>query len=171
MAPRRVSAPNIPPTICCRRLASRCRGRARSAHLGAPESIGGTERLDRDRRSLRKRKPPISGDFDGASRTRTDDLLGAIPALSSPEFGLSRCFSGLRAGSPNTFPNSLQLVLQYDNARCCGRAEQSERRPVTPEVAGSSHVAPVNPCEFVFVVRVGQTAARFQRSRAHPPTH
>jgi hypothetical protein len=37
-------------------------------------------------------------------------------ALSWPKFGLSSCFPGLRAGSPNTFPNSLQPVLQYGNA-------------------------------------------------------
>jgi hypothetical protein len=51
----------------------------------------------------------------GASRTRTGDLLGAISALSWPEFGLTSGFLSAWAGSPNTFPNSLQLVRHYDN--------------------------------------------------------
>jgi hypothetical protein len=48
---------------------------------------------------------------DGASRTRTDDLLGAISAPSGSELGLISGFPSLRVGSPNTFPNSLQPVL------------------------------------------------------------
>ncbi len=50
--------------------------------------------------------------FHGASRTRTGDLLGAISALSGPEFGLTSGFPSLRVSSPNTFPNTLQPVLQ-----------------------------------------------------------
>jgi hypothetical protein len=37
-------------------------------------------------------------------------------------------FSNLRAGSPNTFPKSLQPVLQYDNARPSSRATAARRR-------------------------------------------
>jgi hypothetical protein len=48
----------------------------------------------------------------GASRTRTGDLLGAISALSWPEFRFTTCFPSRRASSPNTFINSLQPVLQ-----------------------------------------------------------
>jgi hypothetical protein len=79
------------------------------------------------------------------------ELAGLEPATSWvrsrrslwPKFGLFSCFSDLRAGSPNTFPNSLQPVLQYDNACPRGRMERSKRPPVTPEVAGSNSVAPV----------------------------
>jgi hypothetical protein len=40
------------------------------------------------------------------------DLLGAISALPGPEFGLTSGFPTLRVSSPNTFPNTLQPVLQ-----------------------------------------------------------
>src|SRR5438034_7609128 len=59
-----------------------------------------------------KRKTAALRRFHGASRTRTGDLLGAISALSWPEFGLTSGFSSLRDSSPNTFPNILQPVLQ-----------------------------------------------------------
>ena len=49
---------------------------------------------------------------DGASRTRTGDLLGAISALFWPEFSLASGFPSLPVSSPNTFPNTLQPVLQ-----------------------------------------------------------
>jgi hypothetical protein len=58
-----------------------------------------------------KGKAPVSRAFlDGASRTRTGDLLGAISALSWPEFGLTSGFPSLGGRSPNTFPNILQPV-------------------------------------------------------------
>jgi hypothetical protein len=56
--------------------------------------------------------PPLTAAENGASRTRTGDLLGAISALSGPEFGLISGFPSLRVSSPNTFPNTLQPVLQ-----------------------------------------------------------
>jgi hypothetical protein len=43
------------------------------------------------------------------------DLLGAISALSGPGFGLVEPFLHFYRGSPNTFPNRLRRVLQYDN--------------------------------------------------------
>src|SRR4029453_10816177 len=54
---------------------------------------------------------PLRGE---ASRTRTGDLLGAISALSAPGFSLTSGFPSLGVGSPNTFPNTLQPVLQSD---------------------------------------------------------
>jgi hypothetical protein len=57
-------------------------------------------------------KPPHLRGFHGASGTRTRALLGAISALSGPEFGLTSGFPSLRVSSPNTFPNTLQPVLQ-----------------------------------------------------------
>ena len=50
--------------------------------------------------------------FHGANRTRTGDLLGAIPAVFASEFGLVERFLGLRSRSPNIFPNTLHRVLQ-----------------------------------------------------------
>jgi hypothetical protein len=50
--------------------------------------------------------------FHGASRARTGDLLGAISALSWQEFGLTSGLLRLLVNSPNTFPNTLQPVLQ-----------------------------------------------------------
>jgi hypothetical protein len=38
---------------------------------------------------------PVSGGLDGASRTRTGDLLGAISALFWPEFGLTSALPSL----------------------------------------------------------------------------
>jgi len=61
---------------------------------------------------VRKQKELRLQAFHGASRTRTGDLLGAISALSGPAFGLSSGFPSLRVGSPNTFPNTLQPILQ-----------------------------------------------------------
>ena len=75
---------------------------------------------------------------DGASRTRTGDLLGAISALSLPEFGLTSALPSLRVSSPNSFPNTLQPVLQSDNAHHWDPSGRQERRPVTPEVAVAS---------------------------------
>jgi hypothetical protein len=96
-------------------------------------------------------KPPHLRGFHGASGTRTRALLGAISALFWPEFSLTSGFPSVRVSSPNTFPNTLQPVLQWDNAHHWGarratgrRGGRPERRPVTPEVAGSSPVAPAS---------------------------
>jgi hypothetical protein len=43
---------------------------------------------------------------------RTGDLLGAISALSGPKYGLVRRLLMPQEDSPNSFPNSLQSVLQ-----------------------------------------------------------
>jgi hypothetical protein len=48
------------------------------------------ERLDVIMRSLLPKKPPISAVLDGASRTRTGDLLGAIQALSQLSYSPGR---------------------------------------------------------------------------------
>jgi hypothetical protein len=94
------------------------------------------------RRRAGTKRWAVCGPFcHGASRTRTGDLLGAISALGWPEFGLTSGFSRLRVSSPNTFPNSLQPVLQYDNALLLRTSRTIGTRPVTPEVAGSSPVA------------------------------
>jgi hypothetical protein len=80
-------------------------------HLGAPESISWTERLDVAGRSYQPRTPPICGGFHGASRTRTGALLGAI---QSPYAGGNRMVERLSPQdgvTPNTFPNTLQPVL------------------------------------------------------------
>jgi hypothetical protein len=44
-----------------------------------------SERLDVIMRSLPTKNPRFAAVFDGASRTRTGDLLGAISALSWPD--------------------------------------------------------------------------------------
>jgi hypothetical protein len=59
-----------------------------------------------------KVKTPHLRRFHGASRTRAGDLLGAISALAWPEFGLTSCFPSPQASYPNTFPSTLQPVLQ-----------------------------------------------------------
>jgi hypothetical protein len=76
--------------------------------------------------------------FYGASRTRTGDLLGAISALSGPEFGLTSGFPTLRVGSPNTFPNTLQPDLQSHNAQCC----RHKRPPASMDPASIPHESP-----------------------------
>jgi len=53
-----------------------------------------------------------SGFLDRASRTRTGDLLGVIWALSSRKCSLVGRFLAPQDDSPNSFPNSLQPVLQ-----------------------------------------------------------
>jgi len=50
--------------------------------------------------------------LDGASRTRTGDLLGAISALAEAGFGFVEGFPATRHRSPNTFPNISAPVLQ-----------------------------------------------------------
>ena len=51
-------------------------------HLGPPESIWWTERMDVARRSSQQENRRFAAVSHGASRTRTGDLLGAIQALS-----------------------------------------------------------------------------------------
>jgi len=64
---------------------------------------------------LRAPQPDFRHFHDGASRTRTGDLLGAI---HSPYAGGNRVvqpFLAVPPGCPNTFPNTLRAVLQLDN--------------------------------------------------------
>ena len=97
------------------------RGQVLFCHYDADAGVAGlgrfglehSDRSDANRHGLAQRGRIRGG--DGASRTQTGDLLGAISALSWPEFSLTSRFPSLRIGSPNIFPNSLQPVLQYDN--------------------------------------------------------
>jgi hypothetical protein len=80
---------------------------------------------------------------DGASRTRTGDLLGAISALCGPEFGLTSSLPSLRAGFPQHRPQqSAPRSPTRQRPGAAHKGAQSERQPVTPEVAGSSPSVP-----------------------------
>jgi hypothetical protein len=53
---------------------------------------------------------------------------------------LTRGFPNQWVSSPNTFPNTLQTILQYDNARPRGGMGRSKRSPLTPDVLPPAHL-------------------------------
>jgi hypothetical protein len=57
--------------------------------------------------------------LSNADSWRPKPATSWVRSLRSPSliFGLASSFPSLRVGSPNTFPNSLRHVLQYDNVR------------------------------------------------------
>jgi hypothetical protein len=102
--------------------------------------------------------------FHGASRTRTGDLLGAIYALFWPDFGLTSGFPSVRVGFPNTFPNSLRPVLQYDNAVVdetgSGKSGLSRRRSRVQVPS----LPPENILQIgIFVAKIGARTSGFPR--------
>jgi len=76
---------------------------------------------DRDNKSLR-----FAGSFDGASRTRTGDLLGAIQPSSHVESASFAALYGRAPGVPQHFPQ--QSAPRLAEARGPGQVCRSHRR-------------------------------------------